>query len=147
MYVTEKAAYLKGLIDGVELDDSKESRIIKAMAEVIGELAEAVSVLQEDGEDLYNIAEELQECIDDIQDIVYDEGEHYCSCRHSHSHGDTADEDDEEERELVYETICPTCGAEVLIDSPEDGEVNCPECGELLEFDIEDLEGKELGGE
>ena len=42
----EKAAYLKGLIDGLGIDETtKEGKVIKAMSELLGELAEAVDCL------------------------------------------------------------------------------------------------------
>ena len=39
----EKAAYLKGLIDGLGIDEStKEGKVIKAMSELLSEMAETV---------------------------------------------------------------------------------------------------------
>ena len=36
MGITEKAAYIKGLVDGIELDESaKETKIIKALVDII----------------------------------------------------------------------------------------------------------------
>ena len=36
---------------------------------------------------------------------------------------------------------CPTCGDTILIDEGmiEEGSINCPNCNELLEFDVDDL--------
>ena len=40
----EKAAYLRGLIEGLGIDETtKEGKVIKAMSELLGELAEAVA--------------------------------------------------------------------------------------------------------
>ena len=42
----EKAAYLKGLIDGLGIDEStKEGKVIKAMSELLSEMAEAVDAI------------------------------------------------------------------------------------------------------
>ena len=40
----------------------------------------------------------------------------------------------------LYEVCCPTCGDTVCIDSDmlEEGQTTCPNCGELLEFDLEE---------
>ena len=44
MTVTEKAAYLKGLAEGLELDEKKpETKLIKAMIDVIDEMALSIS--------------------------------------------------------------------------------------------------------
>ena len=45
----EKAAYLRGLIEGLGIDETtKEGKVIKAMSELLGELAEAVDGIDED---------------------------------------------------------------------------------------------------
>ena len=53
------------------------------------------------------------------------------------SNGNDFDEDDDE----LYEVTCPTCGDTILIDEGmiEEGSINCPNCNELLEFDVDDL--------
>ena len=49
MELTERAAYLKGLIEGLGIDETtKEGKIIKAMNELLGELSTAVMGLDED---------------------------------------------------------------------------------------------------
>ena len=48
MTLTEKAAYLKGLAEGIALDASKpETKLINAMLDLIGELTEAVDRLED----------------------------------------------------------------------------------------------------
>ena len=45
----EKAAYLKGLIDGLGIDENtKEGKVIKAMSELLSEMAETVDSIDED---------------------------------------------------------------------------------------------------
>lgn len=45
----EKAAYLRGTIEGLGIDETtKEGKVIKAMSELLGELAEAVDGIDED---------------------------------------------------------------------------------------------------
>ena len=45
----EKAAYLRGLIEGLGIDEtSKEGKVIKAMSELLGELAEAVDGIDDE---------------------------------------------------------------------------------------------------
>ena len=43
MKITEKAAYLKGLADGLELDNTtKEGKLIAALLDMVGALADEV---------------------------------------------------------------------------------------------------------
>ena len=39
MTISEKVAHLKGLIEGMELEDSKNTKLIKAMADILEDLA------------------------------------------------------------------------------------------------------------
>ena len=49
MELNKKAAYLQGLVDGPGVDEStKEGKIIKAMAALLGEMADAIAAMDED---------------------------------------------------------------------------------------------------
>ena len=46
MNISEKAAYVKGLFDGMEPDmNEKQNKILKALIDLVGEMAEEVSEL------------------------------------------------------------------------------------------------------
>ena len=57
---------------------------------------------------------------------------------------DGADFDFDEDHDL-YEVVCPTCGDSIMLNEQmvEEGSMNCPNCGELLEFDLEDEDEEE----
>lgn len=130
MTVTEKVAYLKGLAEGLALDENKpETKIINAMMDVLDELALTVSDL-EDGMDL--ISEQLDavdEDLDELESFVYEELDD-CDCGCDDCY------DDEEE---YYDVECPSCGEVICVDREilEEGSITCPSCNELLEFDID----------
>ena len=47
MELNKKAAYLQGLVDGLGVDEStKEGKIIKAMAALLGEMADAIAAMK-----------------------------------------------------------------------------------------------------
>ena len=49
MTVNEKAAYIKGLIDGLELDESKkETKVIKALVDIIDDMALSIADLEDE---------------------------------------------------------------------------------------------------
>lgn len=127
MTVTEKVAYIKGLVDGLKLDDDKdEVKVIKAIIELLDDMALTVSDL-EDGLDV--VGEQIDEIDEDLADLetyVYEEDDD-CCC------DDDCDCD-------CYEIECPACHEIICVDDEilEDGSIDCPNCGELLEFDFDD---------
>ena len=99
MTVTEKAAYLRGLFEGLDLEEKKdETKLFKAMLDVIDDLAMTVSDLEDE---LALVSEQLDavdEDLDDLEQYVYEEDE--CDCC-----GD----------EVLYEVECPSCGNTICI--------------------------------
>ena len=133
MTVTEKAAYIKGLAEGLEIDAStKEGKIINALIDLVSDLAADVADLEEDvlylndyieeiDEDLGTVEECLAECDCDCDDDDFDcDGDcDDCDCDCDF------DEDD------YFEIDCPSCGETVCFDSELDPEnLLCPACGE-----------------
>lgn len=149
MILTEKAAYLKGLMDGLEIDDStKEGKVLLAMYDLLKELAESVDEIDKDvddivefcnvlDEDLANIENDLYEDEDDDYDDDYCDDECDCDCCDCDDDCDCDCCDCDDDR---YEVVCPTCGdtIELTLEMVEEGSIECPNCGELLEFDIEE---------
>lgn len=122
MTITEKVAYLKGLVEGLGLDEeTKEGRIIKAIVEVLDDMAMTVADT-EDG--LSEISEQVDAIDEDLEDLEKD------------FYGDDEEEDDDDED--YYMVTCPKCGEKVYLDDEllSDGEMNCPNCGGKLEFDF-----------
>ena len=137
MEITEKVAYLKGLMEGMKIDtETNEGKILSAMVDILEDIGLEL-------EDLWNAQGELEDGLDvvsddleDIEDIVYDEDDE------DESFDDEYNEDDAEDDEDCYATTCPTCEETIYFDESvlEDGEVICPNCGEKLEFDMSSLE-------
>lgn len=140
MTITEKAAYVKGLAEGLEIDGStKEGKIINALIDTLADMALTVSDLEEQVDELVSQMDSFDEALESLEEDVYDDdddghghGHHYCDCH----------DDDEDE---MYEVCCPTCGDFVSVDAAllERGKITCPNCGELLEFDLEDDEDED----
>lgn len=159
-YLSEKAAYLKGLSEGLEIkNDSKEGKLISAILDVIGEMAgeiEDIALMQDEmqsqlddvDEVLSDLEDEVDAISDDLSDIedIFDEleamddeedfnPEDYLSF-------DEDEDDDMWEEEYSFE--CPKCGDTVYVDVAllDDGEekIICPNCKEpiVVEFDSEE---------
>ncbi len=70
----KKAAYLKGLIDGLGIDETtKEGKVIKAMSELLGELAEDVDAIDEDVTHAYDQINDLSEELEDLEADLYED--------------------------------------------------------------------------
>lgn len=137
MEIGEKVAYLKGLIEGLEIDKStKEGKVILAIADVLAEVAVTVEDMQDQIDEVVEVVDTIDEDLGDVEKIVYDlDDDDYCDddC--------CCDDDDEDE----YEVVCPSCGDTICLNEGmiAEGSMTCPGCGELLEFDFEDDEDAE----
>jgi len=137
MTTIEKVAYLKGLFEGMEIDEStKEGKLLKAVVEVLGELAEDhADYVAELTEQVDAVDEDLSS----LEDVVYEELDDECDgdCEGC----DGCDDWDDD----LYDVTCPSCKESFEVDEETllDGGVDCPNCGEHLEFDIEDDEDED----
>ena len=97
MKTSEKVAYIKGLIEGMGLDTSKnENKIIKEMVDVLEELAAANNALTEENIKLRDYVEELDHDLGELEEYVYDIDDYDCD--------DYDDEDEDEEYEYEEES-------------------------------------------
>ena len=132
MGITEKAAYVKGLFDGYELDAaSKEGKIIGEMLTLISDMADKIAALEADNKELHEYVEELDQDLGAVEEDLYlDDGEEY----------DDFDEDEDCDGEF-FEMECPSCGEIVCFDETLVGQdITCPACGESI-TDIEICDG------
>ena len=124
MNLTEKAAYIKGLIEGMGIKaDTNEGKIYAAICDLLTEMALEVEDLSDSVEELDEAIGAIDEDLEDLESVVYDEED---------------DEDDEETDDDLYKVTCPKCGDEVYLDEDTimTGKIDCPNCGEPLEFDV-----------
>ena len=151
MTISEKAAYLKGLMDGLNLDtDKAEGKMIAAMVELLGDMTKRITDIEETTIAISDELDEIEEDLDAIEDYILDEEEDEDYEDEEDEDWDGWNEDDEEgfdfgdEDSIIYEVEC-ACGERINFDEEtlEQGSMNCPNCGELLEFSLEDDEEEE----
>ena len=145
MTLGEKAAYIQGLADGVELDEStKEGKLIAALIDLVGDMADAIEQLDEDIDTLSDYVEELDEDLGSVEELLYDDCD-CCDCDDDFECDGNCcdcDEDCELADEDFFEVECPACGETICFDGSIDPEeLACPACGEKFECIIaeEDL--------
>ncbi len=138
MELKEKAAYLKGLMEGLQLDtESKEGKVLAAMADLLNDLCAKVTELDDDMDQVYEDLEQaydeldaIDEDMDDLESAVYgDEDE---------------DEDEEDGEDAAYELTCPNCGETCVVDEDTllGGDLSCPNCGADFEIEFESCDGE-----
>ena len=129
MTLTEKAAYIKGLAEGLSLDASKpETKIINALIDLVDDISLSVCDLEDELVLVGEQVDAVDEDLDALESYVYDDDDCDCCC------DDCCDDEDE-----FFEVECPACGEVINVDEGilESGSIECPACGENLEFDIE----------
>ena len=142
----EKAAYLKGLIEGLGIDETtKEGKVIKVMSELLGELAEAVDGIDEDVSRAYDQINDISEELEDLEADLYEDDDE--DDEDDEPEEDDADEDDNADvaGEPYYEVACPACGKTVYVseDDLDAGEAICPSCKVAFEVALADEDDDE----
>ena len=143
MTLSEKAAYLKGLMDGLDLNkDSAEGKMIAGIVDLLGEMTTSISDLEENAIAVSDELDEIEEDLDAIEEFLMDEDEDDEDDYEDDDYDfdDEEDYDDEDEDEVIYDVTCPTCGEVLHLDEETilKESIHCPKCNELLEFDFDE---------
>ena len=152
MTISEKSAYLKGLMDGLKLNtESDEGKMIAAIVDLLGDVTKRVTDIEETTIAISDELDEIEEDLDAIEDYILDNEDDFDDLDEDEQDWDDEDELDEEEPEegfafgdedsTIYEVEC-ACGEIIDFDEEvlEKGSIVCPNCGETLEFSLEDEE-------
>ena len=131
MTTTEKVAYMKGLMEGMKIDENSDNgKLFALIAEVLDDLSNNVADLEDYVAELTEQVDAVDEDLNSLEEDFYeewDEDEDCCDC---------CDCGDDE----YYDVTCPSCGEDFEVDEDTllDGGVECPACGEHLEFDFDE---------
>ena len=146
MTITEKVAYIKGLMEGLALDQTKpEAKVLAAIVDVLGEIAETVKDSEERVEYLEGYCDELDDDLAVLEDEVYgdddcdydDECDCDCCDCDDDCDCDDCDCDCEELEELAFD--CPYCGKAVMLKAADidyDESPVCEHCGKPFFTDL-----------
>lgn len=135
MELSKKVAYLKGLMEGLKIDDStNEGKILTIMADILDEMSATVEDIAEEVDETVELVDTLDEDLGEIEDLIYgDDDDDDCCC------------DDDDDDDAMYECVCPNCGDTIMLGENiiADGSIECPNCGESLEFDFSEIEDED----
>ena len=108
MGISEKVAYLKGLMEGMNLSaDSNEGKLFRAIVDVLDEIALEVEDLTDEVMELGDGLDVISDDLGDVEDIIYDEDD---------DDYEELEEDEDDEEEECYATTCPECEEEIFFD-------------------------------
>ena len=161
MTIVEKAAYLKGLCEGLGVDpDSREGKLWGALNELLSDMAHEIEDLQSGSLDFADTLDEFGDELSYLEELTCDldrpedMDDEFCSgdcesceydCFSDEEDEGEEDEDEDEDEDgepgydgVLYDVKCPVCGEEITFDEDtlELGSIECPSCGETLEFDL-----------
>ena len=99
MELSNKAAYIKGLMEGMKIDETTDQgKVLKAMAELMEEMAKAIEDVTVLADETVDVVDSLSDDLSDLEDDFYDE-----------FYGDDDDEDYDydPDDDTLYECVCP----------------------------------------
>lgn len=121
-YLTEKMAYIRGLAEGLDIDETtKEGKLLLAIVEALSDTADEILEIEDLQDEIQAQLDEVDEDLDALEGYVYD------------------DEELDDEDEFGIE--CPHCNDMIYLDaetlaSCEDSIV-CPNCNEEIELEFD----------
>ncbi len=136
MELSKKVAYLKGLMEGLKIDETtNEGKVLAAIADILDEMAAAIEDVADEVNEAVELIDVLDEDLGELEEDFYDLDD------------DDDDEEDDEDYEFgddeeLYECVCPSCGDTICLGENiiAEGSIECPNCGENLEFDFSEIE-------
>ena len=162
MNMKENSAYIKGLLEGVNLDKTTpEGKVIAALCDMIDKMADEIDALTDKLDTASAYIEELDQDLGCVEELVYedlacdcgcddddcdccdcdcDDDDCDCGCGCDCCCGDE-DEDYEEEDDGFLCVMCPNCGDTIYIeDTVDPADVVCPACQQPIVSDEDELE-------
>lgn len=137
MTTIEKVAYIKGLMEGMKIDESSDNgKLFKLIVDILEDLSKDVADIEDYVAELTEQVDAVDEDLNTLEEDFYEEwdDEDECDCC------DCCDCDEE-----YYDVTCPYCGEDFEVDEDTllDGGVACPACDKHLEFNFNECDCEE----
>jgi len=122
-YLIERVAYLKGLMDGLGINDStKEGRVLVNIVDILDDIVSEIIELHDSKAELDEYVQTIDEDLSNVEDELYGNADF--------------DEDDDYDDDTQYiEIECPHCH-EIVYFSDDifdvEDEILCPNCNETI---------------
>lgn len=149
MTASEKVAYLKGLAEGLGVNDgTDQGKLMLAVIDVLDSLAADVEALEEHAESIEDSIDEISGDMEYLEDLCIgdydceeddaDNGDDSLPCSGCSGCGGGYDDEEDDADDIEYEVTCPKCGETITVydEDLDFGSVRCPKCDAELEFDL-----------
>ena len=144
MTTSEKVAYLKGLAEGMGIqEDAGQGKLFKVIIDILEDLSLDMADTRDNLLDLSDGVDELLEDLTILEEEFHDCCGCDCCC------GDDEDEDEDDDEPVFYSVECPGCGYKLTVDEDilDQGTFECPECGEVIDLSTAEVEEVEFDDE
>ena len=129
-YLYEKVAYLRGLAEGMNVDEStSQGKLMTKIIDTLNDFADAINELNDSHVELDEYVEALDEDLTTVEDDLYGEEDE-----------DDYDEEEDDEEDGYIELECPHCKETVYIDENliySEEAVSCPNCHQPIEVEFD----------
>ena len=132
MDICEKIAYIKGLAEGLALDENKkEGKVLAAIIDLLGDITEEICEIEDGCDELMEQIDAVDEDLASLENFIYEDDDD-CDCCCDDDDCECCDDE-------VYEIECPACNDIIYLDADmlEEEGMTCPNCGTELEFDFD----------
>lgn len=141
MTLSEKSAYLKGLMDGLNLSkETPEGKMISGIVDLLQDMTSSIGDLEENAIAVSDELDEIEDDLDAIEEFLMDEDDEDEDEDDVVDFSDDDGEDFDYDEDTTYEVTCPKCGEVIEVDEETllNESIDCPKCGEPLEFEFDE---------
>lgn len=141
MTLSEKSAYLKGLMDGLNLSkETPEGKMISGIVDLLQDMTSSIGDLEENAIAVSDELDEIEDDLDAIEEFLMDEDDEDEDEDDIVDFSDDDGEDFDYDEDTTYEVTCPKCGEVIEVDEETllNESIDCPKCGEPLEFEFDE---------
>ena len=141
MTLSEKSAYLKGLMDGLNLSkETPEGKMISGIVDLLQDMTSSIGDLEENAIAVSDELDEIEDDLDAIEEFLMDEDDEDEDEDDVVDFSDDDGEDFDYDEDPTYEVTCPKCGEVIEVDEETllNESIDCPKCGEPLEFEFDE---------
>ena len=111
MTLSEKSAYLKGLMDGLNLSkETPEGKMISGIVDLLQDMTSSISDLEENAIAVSDELDEIEDDLDAIEEFLMDEDDEDEDEDDVVDFSDDDGEDFDYDEDTTYEVTCPKCG-------------------------------------
>ena len=148
MTTSEKVAYLKGLAEGMGInEDAGQGKLFKVIIDILEDLSLDLADTRDSMTDLSDALEAVSDDLCELEEEFYEDP---WDDDEDDDEDEDEDEDDEYEDDTVFYSVeCPGCGFKLTVDEDilDLGSFECPECGEVIDLTKAEVEEVEFEDE